>query len=269
MENDEHRARPGPTAHLDIESLKALAHPLRVQILDTLSIYGEFTASGLAERLGESSGATSYHLRQLERHGFVREVEGKGTGRERWWERVPGGITLNATEIDDTPGKRAATKARSCAVGRQPLASCSRSSRTAAGTSSAEEWFTATTVIDRQPASSRATSSRRSAMRGSFHRLAPRQIPRPDRPGAPPRPDPFQRLPRRSEASGDIMTATTARMQAHGLDRVVIKVSLSMLMWARQRAAGHPSLAKSTLDSLTRPQTCSVATTRPPSASLA
>ena len=97
---------------LDMESLKALAHPLRVQILDTLSTYGEFTASGLAERLGESSGATSYHLRQLEKHGFVREVEGKGTGRERWWERVPGGISLDATKggVSDTAAGKAAVK---------------------------------------------------------------------------------------------------------------------------------------------------------------
>jgi len=95
---------------LDMESLKALAHPLRVQILDTLSTYGQFTASGLGERLGESSGATSYHLRQLERHGFVREVEGKGTGRERWWERMPGAINLDATQVEDTPASRAATK---------------------------------------------------------------------------------------------------------------------------------------------------------------
>jgi DNA-binding transcriptional ArsR family regulator len=99
-----------PERQLDMESLKALAHPLRVQIFDTLSIYGQFTASGLAERLGESSGATSYHLRQLERHGFVREVRGKGTGRERWWERVPGAIDLDATELDDTPATRAAAK---------------------------------------------------------------------------------------------------------------------------------------------------------------
>lgn len=95
---------------LDLESLKALAHPLRVRLLDTLSTYGQFTASGLAERLGESSGATSYHLRQLEKHGFVREVEGKGTGRERWWERMPGGIALRAEGIENTPAGRAATK---------------------------------------------------------------------------------------------------------------------------------------------------------------
>lgn len=75
------------------EALKALAHPLRVRVLDELSMYGPLTASGLGERLGESSGATSYHLRQLEKHGLVREVEGKGNARERWWERKPGSIS--------------------------------------------------------------------------------------------------------------------------------------------------------------------------------
>ena len=93
---------------LDVESLKALAHPLRVQIFDTLSTYGSFTASGLAERLGESSGATSYHLRQLEKHGFVREVDGKGTSRERWWERVPGSVNIGSKDAIETPAGRSA-----------------------------------------------------------------------------------------------------------------------------------------------------------------
>ena len=94
---------------VDLDSLKGLAHPLRVQILDVLSTYGSFTASGLADRLGESSVATSYHLRQLERHGFVREVAGKGTARERWWERVPGGISLSDRNLADTPAVRASS----------------------------------------------------------------------------------------------------------------------------------------------------------------
>ena len=93
---------------LDLVALRALAHPLRVEILDTLSTYGCFTASGLAERLGESSGATSYHLRQLEKHGFVREVEGKGTSRERWWERVPGGINVGSEDAISSPAGRSA-----------------------------------------------------------------------------------------------------------------------------------------------------------------
>lgn len=99
-----------PTRELDLESLKALSHPLRVQIVNALSIYGPATASGLAERFGESSGATSYHLRQLERHGFIHEVEGKGTGRERWWERVPGALNIGSSAAEETPAGRSAAQ---------------------------------------------------------------------------------------------------------------------------------------------------------------
>nr|WP_246279565.1 helix-turn-helix domain-containing protein [Psychromicrobium silvestre] len=78
--------------------MKALAHPLRVQILDSLSRYGAQTASSLGELLGESSGSTSYHLRQLAKHDFVRPVEDKGTARERWWERSPGRLSFGGRE---------------------------------------------------------------------------------------------------------------------------------------------------------------------------
>lgn len=110
MDEPQERERGSVERTLDMESLKALAHPLRVQILDTLSTYGQFTASGLAERLGESSGATSYHLRQLEKHGFVSEVEGKGTARERWWERVPVGISLTPEGAAPSEAAKAASK---------------------------------------------------------------------------------------------------------------------------------------------------------------
>jgi DNA-binding transcriptional ArsR family regulator len=102
---DEHGGRAA-----DLDGLKALAHPLRMQLIEALSTYGEDTASGLADRLGESSGATSYHLRQLEKHGYVREVEGRGTGRERWWERVPGPIHLGSAELDHSEAGRAASR---------------------------------------------------------------------------------------------------------------------------------------------------------------
>lgn len=85
---------PGIDHVLPSASLKSLAHPLRVRIYDELSAYGPLTASGLGERLGESSGSTSYHLRQLERAGLVREDTTRGKGRERWWERTPGSIAI-------------------------------------------------------------------------------------------------------------------------------------------------------------------------------
>jgi DNA-binding transcriptional ArsR family regulator len=83
---------PGRDRRLGMDAMRALAHPLRIRILDELSMYGPLTASGLGERLGESSGSTSYHLRQLEKHGLVREDTTKGNARERWWERRPGSI---------------------------------------------------------------------------------------------------------------------------------------------------------------------------------
>ena len=54
--------------HLDARSLRGLAHPLRMRLLSALRRGGPATASQLAEKLGESSGATSYHLRQLAAH---------------------------------------------------------------------------------------------------------------------------------------------------------------------------------------------------------
>ncbi len=69
----------------DVRALRALAHPLRNRLLGQLRLHGPATASQLGRVIGESSGATSYHLRQLEAYGFVEEVEGQGSARERWW----------------------------------------------------------------------------------------------------------------------------------------------------------------------------------------
>jgi DNA-binding transcriptional ArsR family regulator len=95
---------------LDSGALRALAHPLRVKIYDILSQYGPQTASSLAERLGESSGSTSYHLRALAKHDLIREAEDRGTGRERWWERPIGGVTFANPDAMATPAGRAATQ---------------------------------------------------------------------------------------------------------------------------------------------------------------
>lgn len=95
---------------LDAGALRALAHPLRVHIYDILSQYGPQTASTLAEMTGESTGATSYHLRALAKHDLIQEVEGRGTARERWWERPSGGVSFANPEAMNTPSGRAATQ---------------------------------------------------------------------------------------------------------------------------------------------------------------
>ncbi|PUB22207.1 ArsR family transcriptional regulator [Promicromonospora sp. AC04] len=98
----------GPPAELGPAALRALAHPLRIRILDLLPSRGPLTASKLGEIVGESSGSTSYHLRQLAKHGLVREVEGKGTARERWWERTPGGFSISNAGKDSPAGRQTA-----------------------------------------------------------------------------------------------------------------------------------------------------------------
>jgi DNA-binding transcriptional ArsR family regulator len=69
----------------DPAALKALGHPLRQQILRRLHRDGPATATSLAAELGENTGATSYHLRQLAEHGFVEDIPERAKGRVRWW----------------------------------------------------------------------------------------------------------------------------------------------------------------------------------------
>ena len=90
------------------DALKGLAHPLRLRLLAELNARGSATASQLGAVLGESSGSTSYHLRQLHRHGFVEEDEDSGTGRERVWIPRRGGWSLPVFELAEDPGNVAA-----------------------------------------------------------------------------------------------------------------------------------------------------------------
>ncbi|WP_328925939.1 helix-turn-helix domain-containing protein [Streptomyces sp. NBC_00190] len=94
---------------LDARSLRGLAHPLRIRMLATLRHDGPATASQLAQRLGESSGSTSYHLRQLAAHGFVEDAPEHGKGRERWWKATHDGTVFDEKLVyDEDPATRGA-----------------------------------------------------------------------------------------------------------------------------------------------------------------
>ena len=103
-----------PTYHLqDPEALEALAHPLRGRLLGLLRSDGPATASGLAARVGESSGVTSYHLRKLAEAGFVEEDTGRGTRRERWWRAVHSATSWSPSDFLGNPeAHRASVKVR-------------------------------------------------------------------------------------------------------------------------------------------------------------
>jgi DNA-binding transcriptional ArsR family regulator len=91
---------------IDSAAMKAFAHPLRMAIYNFLTEHGSATATTLAAALDESTGQTSYHLRQLARHGFVEDSPGKGTGRERWWRPV--GFSYDGVELaENDPALRA------------------------------------------------------------------------------------------------------------------------------------------------------------------
>ena len=74
MSSQVHPGRPG----------LALGHPLRVALLGLLAQRATLTSTEAARELGESSGACSFHLRQLARYGHVEEVPG-ARGRARPW----------------------------------------------------------------------------------------------------------------------------------------------------------------------------------------
>mgnify|MGYP000872915382 CR=1 FL=1 len=87
------------------EALKALTHPLRLRMLGMLRIDGPATATMLATKLGINTGATSYHLRQLERHGFVVEDTERGNARDRWWRAAHQSTMTDRTEPTDAGEK--------------------------------------------------------------------------------------------------------------------------------------------------------------------
>ncbi len=85
----------------DPSDLKALAHPVRMSIVEQLTIFGPLTATQLAARIDESPANCSWHLRKLAEHGFVEEAGG-GTGRARPWRTVVRGLSWNEQDSSET-----------------------------------------------------------------------------------------------------------------------------------------------------------------------
>ncbi|MEV0808464.1 helix-turn-helix domain-containing protein [Micromonospora sp. NPDC050200] len=74
----------------DPQALRAIAHPLRLRILEAVALHGPLTATQVADHVGESPANCSWHLRQLAKYGFIAEAGG-GTGRQRPWRLVTDG----------------------------------------------------------------------------------------------------------------------------------------------------------------------------------
>jgi predicted ArsR family transcriptional regulator len=93
----------------DPKALRALAHPLRWQLLEFLTREGSATATQCAQETGESVASCSYHLNMLAKYDYVVQAEG-GKGREKPWKLAR--QTTRFTDVGlDTEGAVAANAA--------------------------------------------------------------------------------------------------------------------------------------------------------------
>lgn len=76
----------------DPERIRALAHPVRLELLDFLGTVEDATATQCAEHIGESVASCSFHLRMLDKYGYIERAESRG--REKPWRVLPGGYDL-------------------------------------------------------------------------------------------------------------------------------------------------------------------------------
>jgi DNA-binding transcriptional ArsR family regulator len=95
----------------EVQALRAIAHPLRGRLLGALRETGPATATELGQRFGESSGSTSYHLRQLARYGFIVEDEDQASRRERRWRAAAKFTSWDDEDFIEKPGGREAAEA--------------------------------------------------------------------------------------------------------------------------------------------------------------
>jgi DNA-binding transcriptional ArsR family regulator len=84
----------------DPKAMRALAHPVRLALLEALADAPALTATEAGERVGESPANASFHLRQLAKYGFVEEAEG-ATGRRRPW-RI-NNLGMRFTDVHEDP----------------------------------------------------------------------------------------------------------------------------------------------------------------------
>lgn len=92
-----------------------------MRIVASLRHDGPATATLLAERLGESSGLTSYHVRVLAENGFVDEATDRGTGRERWWRAAQDMTSWRPEDFRDDPDEQEAEEWLTGYAGRQGM----------------------------------------------------------------------------------------------------------------------------------------------------
>jgi DNA-binding transcriptional ArsR family regulator len=83
----------------DAQTMRALSHPVRIDLMEALHLHGPMTATEVGELIGESATTCSFHLRQLSKYGFVEEAGG-GKGRSRPWKMSSIGMRMSSVHDD-------------------------------------------------------------------------------------------------------------------------------------------------------------------------
>jgi predicted transcriptional regulator len=91
----------------DPRTMRAVAHPVRIALLDALTLHQPLTATEAGELIGETSTTCSFHLRMLAKYGFVEEA-GQAPGRRRPWRLTHFGFTTGGRAEQDTETSAAA-----------------------------------------------------------------------------------------------------------------------------------------------------------------
>lgn len=95
----------GPRPLTDPLTMRAIAHPTRLALLEALALHQPMTATEAAEAIGETPTNCSFHLRMLAKYGFVEEA-GEAPGRRRPWRLTHIGFT-HGSMADDAESAQA------------------------------------------------------------------------------------------------------------------------------------------------------------------
>ena len=88
----------------DPRAIRALAHPLRLDLLELVGRIGPATAAQCGRALGVSQASCSFHLRQLATYGFVEDAGPGRDRRERRWRIAE--LRLRIAELEPVQARQ-------------------------------------------------------------------------------------------------------------------------------------------------------------------
>lgn len=99
MSSEPDSSEDKPVKLTDAKGMRAMAHPVRMALLELFTVRETLTATQASEALGESPANCAFHLRTLAKYGFVHEAGG-GKGRERPWALTNRSISVETDQAD-------------------------------------------------------------------------------------------------------------------------------------------------------------------------